>query len=285
MSTRPSLQRVSKDTDPEKIVAIINEDGGVVIEGLLSDDQVRRFNAEIDPYLEKKVAGSKSQDEIMIKFHGSNTKRVANVVTRSQTFREEIIDDDAIHGIATAVFAKDAGAYWMGTAEVIEIGPGNPIQILHRDFGNYPHYARFGANGPEAMVNFLIATTDFTEENGATRVIPGSNKWENFGDLGKNEMTIPVEMKAGDALFFSGKVVHGGGANMTKDFYRRAISFNVICSFLAPEEAFPFLVPLEIVKTMSERAQTMIGFRSQLSSTAAGVWRFEYGQIADVIGV
>ena len=38
-------------------------------------------------------------------------------------------------------------------------------------------------------------------------------------------MTIAAEMDAGDALLFSGKVIHGGGANVTKNERRRGPRF------------------------------------------------------------
>ena len=81
-----------------------------------------------------------------------------------------------------------------------------------------------GKSGPMVMVNFLIALTDFTEENGATRVIPGSNDWDDYEDRGTPEMTIPAEMKAGDVIFFNGKVSHGGGANVTENERRRGLT-------------------------------------------------------------
>ena len=84
-----------------------------------------------------------------------------------------------------------------------------PAQVLHRDQGQYPIFDLLGHKAPEATVNFLIALTDFTEENGATRVIPGSHFWEDYSDLGSPEQTVPAIMKAGDAVIMSGKTVHG----------------------------------------------------------------------------
>lgn len=71
----------------------------------------------------------------------------------------------------------------------------------------------------------MIAFTDYTEENGATRIIPGSNHWEDFEDRGTPEQTIAARMKAGDVLLYSGKTAHGGGANLTTDQYRRGVAF------------------------------------------------------------
>lgn len=281
----PVLRRATRDTSVEDILRIVKEDGGVVIQQFLSADQLSRFNAELDPQLKRTNAGSMHSDEFISTFHGSNTKRLTNLVTHSETFREEILDDNKVHNIAEEVFTQEAGSYWMTTAQVIEIGPGNKAQPLHRDLENDIPFVGIGPSGPEVAINFLIALTDFTEENGATRVIPGSNHWPDFNDRGKPEMTIPAEMKAGDCLFISGKVVHGGGANQTFDEYRRAVAFTFQPSYLTPEEAYPFLVNIELVKKMSARSQRMIGFRSQYPKGSPGLWQVDYKEIADHLGL
>ena len=104
------------------------------------------------------------------------------------------------------------------------------------------------------MIKFLIALSPFTEENGGIRVTPGSNKWEDFRNLGCPEDIISCEMEAVDALLINGKVVHGGGANRTADERRRAVSSSFQCSFPTPEAAYPFIVSLDLVKHMSSRA-------------------------------
>lgn len=108
------------------------------------------------------------------------------------------------------MFKEESGAYWLNTAQVIDIGPGNKAQPLHRDLENNYPFVTMGPSGPEAANNFLIALTDFTEENGATRVIPGSHLWPDFTNKGTPEMTIPAEIKlempssSAESLFMEG---------------------------------------------------------------------------------
>src|SRR5690606_36302940 len=112
----------------------------------------------------------------------AQTKRMTNMITLSPTFRNEIIDHDLLHGLGEAVYREESGDYWMTTAQVIDIGPGNKAQMLHRDLENNHFAVTMGKSGPMVMVNFLIALTDFTDENGATRIIPKSNQWDNYED-------------------------------------------------------------------------------------------------------
>ncbi|MFI8975022.1 phytanoyl-CoA dioxygenase family protein [Nocardia asteroides] len=279
----PGLRRVPSTTPISDILAIVNEDGGVILEGLLTAGQVERFNADIDTDLAQLAPGGTHTDEMAKEFHGSNTKRLTNVITRSKVFREEIIDHDLVHALADAIFLEESGTYWMTTSQVIEIGPGNKAQMLHRDMENWYPFVGMGPAGPEIVINFLIALTDFTEENGATRVIPGSNHWPDYEDRGTPEQTVPAVMKAGDALFFSGKTAHGGGANQTADEYRRAVGFALNPGYLVGEEAYPFLVDRDLALSLPPRIQRLIGFRSQYPKGTPGLWMVNYQELADYL--
>ncbi|MEU2042028.1 phytanoyl-CoA dioxygenase family protein [Nocardia niwae] len=280
-----TLQRVSNTTDIAEIRKIVDRDGGVIIEGLLTPDQVARFNAQIEEPLAALTPGGKHELEIVNEFHGANTKRLTNLVTHSQVFREEVIDHDLVHALCEAIFLEESGTFWMTTAQVIEIGPGNRAQMLHRDLENWFPFVGMGPAGPEVTLNFLIALTDFTEDNGATRVIPGSNHWPDFQDRGTPDQTVPATMKAGDALFFSGKTAHGGGANITMDQYRRGLAFAFNPGYLVGEEAYPFLVDRELVKTLPERVQRILGFRSQYPLGSPGLWQVDYRELGEYLGL
>lgn len=286
VSAQPqSLQSIPRDTPVEEILEIVARDGGVILKNFLSREQIDCFNADVESSMQALRPGSTHDNEMIAAFHGSNTKRLTNLVTLSPTFRNEIIDHDLVHLLCDATFLEESGSYWMTTAQVIEIGPGNDAQMLHRDLENWYPFVSLGKNGPEAILNFLIAFTDFTEENGATRVIRGSNHWDDFEDRGTPEDTVPAVMHAGDALFFSGKTVHGGGANRTEGEYRRAVAFALNPGFLTGEEAYPFLVDLELAKTLSPRVQRTLGFRSQYPTGSAGLWQVDYAELGDYLGL
>lgn len=284
-SVDTTIQRVPSTTPAADILAIVDRDGGVIIEGFLTPDQVSRFNSEIDPAVAALAPGSTHENEIVQEFHGANTKRLTNLVNHSDVFRDEIIDLDLVHALCDARFLEESGTYWMTTAQVIEIGPGNRPQMLHRDLENWYPFVGMGPAGPEITLNFLIALTDFTEENGATRVIPGSHLWSDFEDRGTPEQTIPAIMNAGDALFISGKTAHGGGSNVTADQYRRAVSFAFNPGYLVGEEAYPFLVSRDVAATLPERVQRILGFRSQYPLGSPGLWQVDYAELADYLGL
>ncbi|KAI1489830.1 hypothetical protein F5X96DRAFT_695474 [Biscogniauxia mediterranea] len=278
----PKLQQVNPSEGRDAILRALREDGAVIIKGLFTKDQVRRLNEEVQPAVDKLQAGGKHTDEWVNDFHGDNTKRLNNMVSLSKTFREEILEEDLIHQLCEEIYLEDAGGNWMNSAQVIDIGPASRAQPLHRDQWQFPIFTRGGPDAPEASVNFIVALTEFSDDNGATRVIPGSHRWSDFQENGSPEDTIPAEMDPGDACFITGKVVHGGGANRTEDRARRAITLVFQCSYLTPEEAYPFLVDREVARTLSPRAQRMIGFRSQFLKDSPGVWRRDYGEMDEV---
>ncbi|MFJ7074204.1 phytanoyl-CoA dioxygenase family protein [Streptomyces sp. NPDC098781] len=280
-----TLTSVANDTSAEEILKIVTRDGGVIIKGFLTQEQITRFNGEIEQPLRALAPGSTHEDDLVAAFHGNNTKRLTNLVTHSASFRSEVIDHPLVHEISDLVFLQESGTYWMTTAQVIEIGPGNQAQMLHRDLENWFPFIGMGPGGPEVTINFLVALTDFREENGATRVIPGSNHWSDFEDRGTPEQTVPAVMNAGDVLLISGKTAHGGGANRTGDEYRRGLAFTFNAGFLTGEEAYPFLVERELAKTLSPRVQRMLGFRSQYPTGSPGLWQVDYADLGEYLGL
>lgn len=295
----PSLQRIPPTASAEDILKMIERDGGIIIKNLLTADEVKRFNTEIQPEMDKLAAG-KSEDFVDLgegeHFHGINTKRLQNCVICSEVFRNEILENELMHTLCEKIFCeRDRDGYWVNTAMVIEIGPGNISQPLHRDQELYPYWNLMGPKAPEAIINFMIALSPFTDENGATRIVPGSHKWEKFEDFighsadpDKQLITVPVEMETGDCLLFSGKLLHGGGYNRTSDQYRRGLSLSLIRMGLMGEEANAVLVPREIIETMSYRGQAMFGFRSKwpvTSGTVGAYWSHHYEELGKVLGL
>lgn len=252
-----SLQKLPKTTPTPTLVDLVTREGGVVVEDMFSSDQVDRLNSDLDPILERIPF-----PEGPAHFVGTRTKRFTNPVTHSEVFRTEWLQDEKLLEWAGAMLAPVADSVWLNTAQVIEIYPGQAAQPLHRDCSLYPIFFNQGPKGPEVLVNCLVALTNFSEEVGATRVIAGSHLWSDFQDSGNSSMTIPVAMKKGSALLFSGKILHGGGANVSKNEVRRGLALAFNAGLLMPTDAHPFMIPQAIAKTLPQRVQNILGFRT-----------------------
>jgi ectoine hydroxylase-related dioxygenase (phytanoyl-CoA dioxygenase family) len=284
-----SLERVSRHATVDELCALLDRDGAVVIEQMWSADVLAAINAEIDVLSAQTAPGSK-YGEVEGGHHGSNTRRINHLVALSPTFRERMITDPLIHAVARARLTAFTDSFWLSAAQVIEIGPGNAMQPLHRDMETVPAFRQYGPDGPEVMVNFLSALNDFTPENGATRIIPRSNHWPDYSRVDRRDRegrTIPADLRAGDAVLMSGKIVHGGGANVTTDQWRRGLAMSFCPGFIVPEEAHPFFVPMEIVRTLPPEVQHVLGFRSFHARVAGGgsLWQDGYDELGDHLGL
>ncbi|RAO73276.1 uncharacterized protein BHQ10_009288 [Talaromyces amestolkiae] len=269
--TCPKMQRFPASAGADAIFKAFEEDGCVVIEGFIPKDQVKRFNQEIQP----------SMDKIQVEATGNGNsndrvKRFSECVTTSPTFRHELLENDLMHQMCERIFSKDGEGigYHFNDTMVIEVQPGAPAQRLHRDQELFSWWNSMGPDAPDCVVNFFCALTPFSEENGATRLVPGSNRWPKFTMINEkdcegyeNIQTVPAIMEPGDCYLMSGKVIHGAGHNSTLTDQRRALAFAVIRRELRPLQAFPLWVPMEITTQLTARSQAMFGFRSSLQHT------------------
>jgi hypothetical protein len=242
------------DADWDHVWAAFERDGGVIVQRFLAPDLLARLNAEVAPLIEHHHAGS-ATDGFWTDFHGDRTKRVTGLAAQSPAWCEVLCDPR--YG-AMADRYLGAGDYWLNTGQLIAIGPGESPQMLHRDELNWPHARR----DTEITVTAIFALTDFTEENGATVIAPGSNHWEGVLPDVPPGSTCQAVMPAGSALLYSGKVIHGGGANSTADEWRVGLHAGFCCAWLRAEENHQLTVPLDAAQTMPERVQWLLGFRS-----------------------
>jgi ectoine hydroxylase-related dioxygenase (phytanoyl-CoA dioxygenase family) len=147
--------------------------------------------------------------------------------------------------------------YQLHLTQVIAIGPGEPAQHIHRDQWAFDFFSF--PKGYEVQCNTIWAMTDFTEQNGATRVIPGSNRFDDKLRF-KAEDTIPAAMTKGSVLFYSGSVYHGGGANRSSET-RIGINLTYNLSWLRQEENQYLAVPMEVAHTLPVELLRLMGYQ------------------------
>ena len=194
-------------------------------------------------------------------FEGRETHRLYNLLAHGGVFAEVPIHP-AVLPIVAGVLDPEC---LVSTLSSISIGPGETIQPVHADDQVIglarPHQA--------IVCNTMWALTDFTEENGATRIVPGSHLWDHAPDLRSPVETIPAEMKRGSVLIWHGSLWHGGGENTT-DERRVGIAMNYCAGFIRQQENQQLGVPREVARSFSPRLQRMLGY---------GVYRALIGHI------
>jgi ectoine hydroxylase-related dioxygenase (phytanoyl-CoA dioxygenase family) len=242
----------------ESIMSGLAEDGGVIVRDFIDRRLLERLNSELDADIEKTRAGAALDDAAAADFWGSHTKRFSRLAARSPSF-VELLDHGLMHEWAGRALAE---GYWLNTAQAMIVGPGEKGQRLHRDIGLWPLFIKLAASAPEAMVSILLALSDFTEDVGATRVVPGSHLWNDFVRQPDPEPYVSAVMPAGSALLYLGKTVHGAGSNTTHADWRRGLHMSFVLGWLTPEEASPIAIPWEIAKAYPSRVQQMLGYIS-----------------------
>jgi ectoine hydroxylase-related dioxygenase (phytanoyl-CoA dioxygenase family) len=242
-----SLQHLASAASPDEVAAALAQDGAVVIDNLISVDAIDNVAAELRPFID---ATSFGPDD----FSGRRTKRTGGLVGRSAACRD-LVMNPLILATTRKVLAH-AMSFQLHLTQVIAIGPGEPAQPIHRDqwaFDFFPF-----PKGYEVQCNTLWAMTDFTEQNGATRVVPGSNHFEDKLQF-KEKDSVPAEMTKGSVLLYTGAVYHGGGANRS-DTTRVGINITYNVSWLRQEENQYLSVPLEVARTLPVELLRLMGY-------------------------
>lgn len=270
------LERFSASTDVGTLLEALHRDGGVIVEGMFDASTITEMSGAADVWANDFEAGSATQGmgAAGAAFVGANTIRFSSLGLMSPAFFD-MLDNPLFAALADAELLAACGTYWLNTAQVMYIGPGEPAQALHRDADNWWEYlSRTFPDTPEITLSMMIGLDHVTEELGATRVVPGSHIQDDLGSQFTEAESVPAELGPGDALVYSGYVFHGGGANRTTDRWRKAMHLSVVAGWLTPEEASPLDYPLGSLDGRSTRVQQLLGHRSYVPGDrpGAGLW-------------
>ena len=241
------IEHLQRDATPDEIAAVLERDGCAVLDELVSPDDVAKFTGEIAPY---EAANSAGRDD----FAGHRTKRTGALIARSATARDFVMHPSVLGTVAKVL--GHASGHQLHLTQLISIGPGEPMQTIHRDqwaFDFFPF-----PNGYEVQCNTIWAMTDFSAENGATRVIPGSHRYADKLKFSE-EQTEPAEMKRGSVLFYTGSLYHGGGANRSQHV-RRGLNLTYNLAWLRQEENQYLACPPEIARTLPDALLRLMGY-------------------------
>lgn len=243
-----SLQYFEPTAPVEDIIAATRKDGGAVVRNLVSDELADAVASELREYLD--THGDKSRSD----FVGHKTNRCHVVLGQSES-AIDLIAHDMLLAVADDILLPHCESYQIGSLTAIEIGPGQGAQQLHRDDSMYP----VQIPGLETQISCMWALTDFTEENGATRVVPGSHQAASSGVYADLTDEEPAIMPKGSALFYLGSAWHGGGENRS-DAARMGLINTYSLGWLRQEVNQYLNVPIELVHTLDERMRRLLGY-------------------------
>jgi ectoine hydroxylase-related dioxygenase (phytanoyl-CoA dioxygenase family) len=242
----PNLSHLPADAAPEAIAALLDGDGALILDDVMSPAQIAQVRAELDPYVEATADGRD-------RFTGFQTTRTGALVARSPACRELVMHPGVL-AACDAFLKRACDRYQLHLTQVIRIKPGQPRQPLHRDRLAWGGFLK----DVEPQLNTIWALTDFTEANGATQVVPGSPSWPESRKAEPAEVGY-AEMKAGSVLVYSGSVIHAGGENLT-DADRVGINITYCLGWLRQEENQYLSCPPAIARTLDPKLQSLLGY-------------------------
>ena len=252
-----TVQRFRADATAERVATALAQDGCAIIDELVDATVIDRIENEMRPYLERTRAGGDD-------FTGHETHRAGSIVERSPTARELVLHPLVLGASEKVILEKNKGMQ-LHVTQLISIGSGETPQPLHKDQWAWDFFPF--PDDHEVMVNCMWALTDFTPENGATRVVPGSRKYQSRETPPPEEVEIAA-MKAGSVCLFAGSCLHGGGPNET-DRNRDGLIIAYCANWLRQEENQYLSVSREAASKLDEPLQKLLGY-DQLY--ALGYW-------------
>ncbi|MCD9623928.1 phytanoyl-CoA dioxygenase family protein [Rhabdothermincola salaria] len=261
------VQHVKADEPVADVVAVLEADGVVIVDGLLDDDLLARFNAELDPLLERaRPDDGRFVNQAVAGFFGDKTRHVVGVAGKSPVFAAEVMTNPVLRGVCDEVLLPNCARYQLNLAHVMDRGPGSVRQWPHRD---ELVWNQLPTPHPEVQVASVIALVDFTADNGATVVVPGSHRWDDRDRQPTDDEWVAAEMPAGSAVVYLGSTIHAGGSNTT-DGWRRGMHLSFCLGWLRTEENQYLATPLEVARTLPRDAQELLGYAAHDAIATGG---------------
>jgi ectoine hydroxylase-related dioxygenase (phytanoyl-CoA dioxygenase family) len=236
-----------------EIHEVLLRDGALIVDDLAPIGTIDAIVAEMQPFIEATPTGGD-------RFAGESTRRSGALIARSPA-SHQLVQHPTILGVADQLLHR-AKTFQLHLTQMISIGPDSPAQSIHRDEWAFDFF-EFPSDY-HVQCNTIWAMTDFTNINGATRLIPGSQadsvSFERGLDADGVDETVPATLSKGSCLLYTGKVYHGGGANRSNDV-RKGLNITYNVGWLRQEENQYLSVPREIAETLPDELLRLMGYR------------------------
>jgi ectoine hydroxylase-related dioxygenase (phytanoyl-CoA dioxygenase family) len=243
-----TIQRFDATSTASDISTALLDHGVVIVERLADSELCEQLGAELEPWLAETPCGGDD-------FAGRNTRRTGALLTRCPSSSAMVAHPLILDVVNRTLWSKKT-TFQLHLTQSIAIGPESPAQLIHRDqwcFDFFPFPADI-----DVEVATMWALDDFTEANGATRVVPNTHRLG--GDVREAPAEpVAAEMSRGSVVLYLGSTFHGGGANTT-DAVRRGVNIDYVVGWLRQEENQYLSYTLDEVRQFPERIQRLLGY-------------------------
>ncbi|MGO9196260.1 MAG: phytanoyl-CoA dioxygenase family protein [Acidimicrobiales bacterium] len=223
----------------------IGRDGYTIVEDAIEPALVADLAADLAK-LERDLGIEPATND----FEGRQTLRIYNLLVHGPLYESIPVHPNVLPIVERVL---DPGCL-ISSLSSINIGPGETAQPIHADDQLLP----IPKPHPPTVCNTMWALTDFTEANGATRIIPGTHTSPS-PDYGSHYDSIPAEMRKGSVLIWHGSLWHGGGSNQTNE-RRVGIAMNYCAGYIRQQENQQLGIPPSLVRRFSPRLRELVGY-------------------------
>ena len=246
--SKPKIELVDASATPNEINDVLERDGCLIIPELVGHERIDALMADLQPYLDKRPTCAED-------FLGTHTKRMQVLIPKSQHVGE-LLAHDKILSVLDLVLGPYCDNYTLSSNSMTVIGPGETPQSMHRDDVVFPFSH---PSERHSHCTAFWALNDFTEENGATRIVPGSHTWDDHREPTEAE-SVQAVMPKGSVCIFVGAVYHGGSHNVTADEWRLGMFAGYILGWLRQEQNFYLTVPPDVARDLPGELARLIGY-------------------------
>ena len=222
----------------------LRTDGYVILRDVLPGPVLEEVCGALRPLLDQQAWGKGE-------FFGNRTRRVHNILAKTRAV-DLLVAQPAVLELLRGTLTQPQ----VSIVNAIEIHPGETAQFLHQDDVVFP----IARPHPPLIVNTMWALTEFTAENGATRLVPRS---QDATELDENPSIVTAEMERGSVLVWSGGLFHGGGANRAQQ-PRLGLNVNYNCPWLRQQENQYLAIPKEVAATLSDEFLRLLGYDTHI---------------------
>jgi ectoine hydroxylase-related dioxygenase (phytanoyl-CoA dioxygenase family) len=238
--------RTLEDATIEAHAERVRADGWSVVENAIAPDLVDELNEDLLRL--ERALGIVPADNL---FEGLHTTRIYNLLVHGRLYERVPVHPNVLPIVERVL---DPGLL-ISSLSSIAIGPDESAQLIHAD----DQIISMPKPHPPIICNTMWAITDFTEENGATRLCPGTHTADHSPDPLEQYDSIPAEMSKGSVLVWVGSLWHGGGANRTNQ-RRVGVAMNYCAGYLRQQENQQLGIPVETARRFPRRLQELVGY-------------------------
>ena len=222
----------------------LRTDGYVILRDVLPDPVLEEARSVLRPLLDRQSWGRGE-------FFGNRTRRAHNILAKTRAVDALVAHPAVLELVRGTLFQPQ-----VSIVAAIEIHPGETAQFLNQDDAVFP----IARPHPPVIVNTMWALTEFTAENGATRLVPRS---QDATELDQDPSIVTAEMEPGSVLVWSGGLFHGGGANCAQR-PRLGLNVHYNCPWLRQQENQYLAIPKKIATSLSDEFLRLLGYDTHI---------------------